>query len=75
LATTNLSFDERPKVIGSQRLTGALLDRPAHLVYIPELNGRSYRLRKSVARADPALPAAAVHLGSRRCWTSPHPLR
>jgi hypothetical protein len=34
-------------VLGSERLTGALLDRLTHHVHIPEMNGDSYRLKQS----------------------------
>ena len=47
LVTTNLPFDEWTKVFGSERLTGALLDRPTRPVHILEMNGESYRLRRS----------------------------
>ena len=47
LVTTNLSFDEWTEVFGSERLTGALLDRLTHHVHILEMNGDSYRLRHS----------------------------
>ena len=47
LITTNLPFDEWPDVFGSERLTGALLDRLTHHVNILELNGESYRLKES----------------------------
>ena len=47
LVTTNLPFDEWTEVFGSERLTGALLDRLTHHVHILELNGESYRLRQS----------------------------
>jgi hypothetical protein len=40
----NLPFEEWTEVFGSQRLTGALLDRIAHHVHILEMNGDSYRL-------------------------------
>ena len=33
-----------PSVFGSERLTGALLDRLTHHVHILEMNGDSYRL-------------------------------
>ena len=36
-----------PEVFGSERLTGALLDRLTHHVHILEMNGDSYRLRHS----------------------------
>ena len=34
-------------MFGSERLTGALLDRLTHHVHILEMNGDSYRLRHS----------------------------
>src|SRR3954470_10500575 len=36
-----------PAVFGSERLTGALLDRLTHHVHILEMNGDSYRLAHS----------------------------
>ena len=45
LVTTNLPFDEWTEVFGSERLTGALLDRLTHHVHILEMNGDSCRLR------------------------------
>ena len=47
LVTTNLPFDEWTEVLGSERLTGALLDRLTHHVHILEMNGQSYRLSQS----------------------------
>ncbi len=47
LVTSNLPFDEWTSVFGSERLTGALLDRLTHHVHILELNGDSYRLASS----------------------------
>ena len=44
---TNLPFYEWTEVFGSERLTGALLDRLTHHVHILEMNGDSYRLRHS----------------------------
>ena len=35
------------EVFGSERLTGALLDRLTHRVHILEMNGESYRLKQS----------------------------
>ena len=46
LVTTNLPFDEWTEVFGSERLTGALLDRLTHHVHILEMNGESYRLKR-----------------------------
>ena len=62
LITSNLPFDEWPfahslepvafaaSPFGSERLTGALLDRLTHHVSILEMNGESYRLANSTAR-------------------------
>lgn len=50
LVTSNLPFDEWPEVFGSERLTGALLDRLTHRVHILEMNGDSYRLTQSKKR-------------------------
>jgi DNA replication protein DnaC len=52
IITTNLPFDEWPDVFGSERLTGALLDRLTHHVNILELNGDSYRLKESKLGKD-----------------------
>ena len=50
LITSNLPFDEWTETLGSERLTGALLDRITHHVNILEMNGESYRLAQSRAR-------------------------
>ena len=50
LVTSNLPFDEWTSVLGSERLTGALLDRLTHHVHILEMNGESYRLATSKKR-------------------------
>jgi DNA replication protein DnaC len=47
LITSNLPFDEWTETFGSERLTGALLDRLTHHVNILEMNGDSYRLNQS----------------------------
>ena len=52
LITSNLPFDEWTETFGSERLTGALLDRLTHHVSILEMNGDSYRLGQSKARQD-----------------------
>jgi len=49
LITSNLPFDAWAETSGSERLTGALLDRLTHHVSIPEMNGESYRLAQSQA--------------------------
>ena len=51
IVTSNLPFDEWTSVFGSERLTGALLDRLTHHVHILEMNGESYRLAHSKRRA------------------------
>jgi hypothetical protein len=43
----NLPFAEWTEVLGSERLTGALLDRLTHHVHILEMNGDSFRLKNS----------------------------
>jgi hypothetical protein len=50
LVTSNLPFDEWTSIFGSERLTGALLDRLTHHVHILEFNGDSYRLKQSKAK-------------------------
>ena len=47
IVTTNLPFDEWTSIFGSERLTGALLDRLTHHVHILEMNGESFRLAAS----------------------------
>ena len=47
IITSNLPFDEWTEVFGSERLTGAILDRLTHHVHILEMNGDSFRLRQS----------------------------
>jgi DNA replication protein DnaC len=58
LVTSNLPFDEWTEVFGSERLTGALLDRLTHHVHILEMNGESYRLAHS-KKHQAGHPAAA----------------
>ncbi len=50
IVTTNLPFENWIEVLGSERLTGALLDRLTHRVHILEANGQSYRLRDARRR-------------------------
>jgi hypothetical protein len=45
-----LPFEDWTSVFGSERLTGALLDRLTHHVHILEMNGDSYRLKQSKSR-------------------------
>ena len=57
LMTSNLPFDEWTEVFGSERLTGALLDRLTHHVHILEMNGESFRLKQSRRKQKPAKSA------------------
>jgi len=60
VVTSNLPFDEWTSVFGSERLTGALLDRLTHHVHILEMNGESYRLaqsRRRSRRSPPDMPS------------------
>ena len=56
IVTTNLPFEQWTEVCGSERLTGAILDRLTHRVHILEANGESYRLRDSKRRQKRRLP-------------------
>ncbi len=56
LVTANLAFDEWTGVFVSERLTEALLDRLTHHVHILEMNGDSYRLKRSRESAGSQLP-------------------
>ncbi len=44
LVTTNLPFENLVEIMGSERMTGALIDRLTHRVHILEANGQSFRL-------------------------------
>jgi IstB-like ATP binding protein len=59
LVTSNLPFAEWTEVLGSERLTGALLDRLTHHVHILEMNGDSFRLKNSRKKKDRPRPAVA----------------
>jgi len=50
IVTTNLPFEAWTEIMGTERLTGALLDRLTHRIHILEANGESYRLRESKGR-------------------------
>src|ERR1700750_3493401 len=47
IVTTNLPFEEWTEVLGSERLTGATLDRLTHRCTIVETGRESYRLREA----------------------------
>lgn len=64
VVTTNLPFEQWTEVLGSERLTGATLDRLTHRCHILEATGESYRLkdaqRRQAARRK-ASPPKPVH--------------
>ena len=53
MLTTNLAFEQWTDIFGSERLTGALLDRLTHRCHIIEANGQSYRLRQARKKPKP----------------------
>ena len=50
IVTTNLPFEKWTEIMGTERLTGALLDRLTHRVHILEANGQSYRFKDAQKR-------------------------
>jgi DNA replication protein DnaC len=60
IVTSNLPFEDWTSVLGSERLTGALLDRLTHHVHILTMNGDSYRLKQSSGRRRSQAPAKRV---------------
>lgn len=62
IVTSNLPFNEWTSVLGSERLTGALLDRLTHHVNILAMNGESYRLAHSTGRRKKAAPTIETPL-------------
>ena len=65
IVTTNLPFENWTEVLGSERLTGAVLDRLTHRCHIIEMRGESYRLKdakrrrkkepEEIAQTDPGM--------------------
>jgi DNA replication protein DnaC len=51
MVTTNLPFENWTEVLGSERLTGATLDRLTHRCRTIETKGESYRLQDAKSRA------------------------
>jgi DNA replication protein DnaC len=66
VVTTNLPFEQWPEVLGSERLTGAALDRLTHRCTILETGGESYRLRDARRRRSPGAEAAGTPTGNRQ---------
>ena len=56
ILTTNLPFENWTEVLGSERLTGAALDRLTHRCHIVETTGESYRLQDAKRRRRASLP-------------------
>ncbi len=56
IVTSNLPFESWTEVLGSERLTGATLDRLTHRCNIIETKGESYRLQDAKARTRRAKP-------------------
>jgi len=59
IVTTNLPFQNWTEVLGSVRLTGAVLDRLTHRCHIIEMNGESYRLKDAKRRRKNGSKATA----------------
>ena len=71
LVTSNLPFNEWTEIFGSERLTGALLDRLTHHVHILELNGESYRLEHSKKARPPARSRSGILTSPPTCRLQP----
>ena len=61
IVTTNLPFENWTEVLGSERLTGATLDRLTHRCHILQMNGQSFRVSDARKHrmdpfADPTKP-------------------
>jgi len=65
IVTTNLPFEQWPEVLGSERLTGAALDRLTHRCTILETGSESYRLRDAKRRGRSPEGAAARPIDAR----------
>jgi DNA replication protein DnaC len=67
VVTTNLPFEQWPEVLGSERLTGAALDRLTHRCTILETGKESYRLRDARrGRPAPAAETGEARAGNRQ---------
>ena len=74
LITSNLPFDEWTETFGTERLTGAILERLTHHVHILEMNGDSYRLGQSRARKPKPTPdhlPADLAQWAKATWHAP----
>jgi DNA replication protein DnaC len=67
IVTTNLPFEEWTTVLGSERLTGATLDRLTHRCTIIETGKESYRLRDARRRrGSPAIETRRATIDADR---------
>jgi DNA replication protein DnaC len=73
IVTSNLPFEDWTSVLGSERLTGALLDRLTHHVHILTMNGDSYRLKQSAGRRRAAATADAAEQNQPTAETGDQP--
>ena len=71
IVTTNLPFESWTEVLGSERLTGATLDRLTHRCRIIETRGESYRLHDAKHQRTRPTPDSATHQDATR---APEPL-
>jgi len=60
IVTTNLPFESWTEVLGSERLTGATLDRLTHRCRIIETKGESYRLHDAKKRTRRTTPTTVI---------------
>ena len=61
IVTTNLPFESWTEVLGSERLTGATLDRLTHRCRIIETKGESHRLRDAKTRTPRTTTATTIN--------------
>jgi DNA replication protein DnaC len=60
IVTTNVPFESWTEVLGSERLTGATLDRLTHRCQITETKGESYRFQDAKARTSRSARSVTV---------------
>ena len=68
MVTSNLPFHEWTEVLGSERLTGALLDRLTHHVHILEMNGEADPTATTYVQAQRVLEAGIATAGLRNAF-------
>ena len=73
LLTSNLPFNEWTEILGSERMTGALLDRLTHHVHILEMNGESFRLKQSKKKSTNSSDGIVKLMSPRRSCPGARP--